>query len=147
MDFSNILNEFNENYKTKLILDEVSFFKMENELELSFLSRNIIDESLIDTFFYEKLSGYGINLSFNITYLDSILEYFNNIYPNLECETEENLCTVLFNDEKEKEYYIDNSTFQSFMSKMQKLEYSIELKKNQKLNDIDFAEIQKQKEI
>ena len=147
MNFSNILNEFNEKYKTKLILDEVSFFKMENELEISFLSRNIIDESLIDIFFNEKLGGYGLNLSFNITYLDSILEYFNNIYPNLECETKENLCTVLFNDEKEKEYYIDNSTFQSFMSKMKKLEYSIELKKNHKINDIDFDEIQKQKEI
>ena len=62
MNFSNILNEFNEKYKTKLILDEVSFFKMENELEISFLSRNIIDESLIDIFFNEKLGGYGLSL-------------------------------------------------------------------------------------
>lgn len=146
MDFSNILSEFNENYKAKLILDEVSFFKMENELEINFLSRDMIDESLLDIFFNEKLSGYGISLNFNITYLDSILQYFNDIYPNLECETNEDICTVLFNDENEKDYYINNNTFKSFMNKMEKLQYTINLEKNEKLDDIDFEEIQKQKE-
>ncbi|MDO4605532.1 MAG: hypothetical protein Q4B23_06110, partial [Helcococcus sp.] len=127
MDFSNVLSEFNENYKAKLILDEVSFFKMENELEINFLSRNLIDETLIDIFFSEKLGGYGLNLNFNIIYLESILEYFNNIYPNLECITNDNICKVLFNDEKEKDYYIKNNTFKSFMTKMEKLQYTIKL--------------------
>lgn len=147
MNFNNILSEFNDNYKAKLILDEVSFFKMENELEIKFLSRDLIDEALIEKFFNEKLSEYDINLRFNIIYLDGILEYFNNIYPNLECMLNDDICTVYFNDEKEKDYYIQNNTFKSFMNKMEKLKYTIKLENNKKLDEIDFEKIKQQKEL
>lgn len=146
MNFSNILIEFNEKYKTKLILDNVSFFKMENELEISFLSRDIIDEALVDIFFKDKLGVYGVNLKFEITYLDSIIEYFRNIYPNLECKTQDDFCFVYFNDIKEKEYYLNNKTFNSFMNKMKKLSFEMKLERNENLDNINLEEIAKQKE-
>lgn len=141
MEFNNILEELNSKYETKLILDDVSFFKIDNELEINLLSRDLVDQGPISVFLNDRLGPYVENISLNIIYLDEILEYFNYLYPNIKTELKEDEILLLLNNINEESLYKDKESFKNFEKKVTKLGLTITFDEIE-IKDEDLVELE-----
>lgn len=146
MDFNNIIEEFNEINKTKLQLDGVSFFKMENELEITFLNKEFLDKNLLEDFFINKLNCFDVNININLITLDDILEYFDTIFPNLEYTITDNFFTINLHNINEKNFYESKEIFIRFKKKMSMISMKVDFKEKVSIKDDEISDIINEKE-
>ncbi|MGY3755875.1 PolC-type DNA polymerase III [Helcococcus kunzii] len=145
MEFNNIIDEFNNKNKTKLMLDEVSFFKIENELEIIFLSKNIIDKEDVYFFFKEKLQDFGINISIDVITLEDVFKYLNTVFPNLIYEINEDKVNIKVVNKKEKDFYLSKDIFQRFRNKIDQFDMDIDFILNDGFDEEEILNLEKQK--
>lgn len=125
MDFYNLIKEFNDNYKTKLVFYKVSFFKLENELEITFLRNNDLKDDLIKKFFEEELSNLGVNTVFKIISLEEILDRFKKSFKNININLNNSNLEIDFSSEMEFNTLSKNLNYRKYIEIFEKFELNI----------------------
>lgn len=128
MQFYNLLDKLNEKFETKLYLDEVSFFKLDNELDIVLLSKNEKFDNEIKDYLYSELSQYGIKINIIIYYTLDIINKIQNIFPNIKYEIDDDNFIIFINHIKEQSFYESKKEFVEIINKLKHL--NIELKYN-----------------
>lgn len=146
MKFDGLLHEINKKYETKLILDEVSFFKIENEIEITLLSKEIVDENNIKIFLNEHLKDFDIKSEIIFIYLDNILEYFELKFNNAKYELKDDKFVIFVSHEGEISLYKNKDLFNRFEKKINKLNINIDFQIQEIENEDELEKLRLEKE-
>ncbi|MFM1538343.1 PolC-type DNA polymerase III [Helcococcus bovis] len=146
MQFIEFLDEYNKNNKTRLFLDEVSFFKIENELNIKLLSKDDVDLDDIKTYFNNVLDNYGVNIEITIFTLKEIFDYFSQVFPSLKYEYNDPKFKIYLLHMNQKQFYEGKDIFIRFKEKVSKLDIEVEFLENSIDNKEAIEKIAKKKE-
>ncbi|MFM1582826.1 exonuclease domain-containing protein, partial [Helcococcus ovis] len=146
MQFIEFLEEYNKNNKTKLFLDEVSFFKIENELNIKLLSKEDVNIDDIKKYFNKVLENYEVNIEISLFTLKEIFDYFSEVFPSLRYEYNDPKFTIFLLHINQKQFYETKDIFIRFRDKVSKLDIEVEFLENNIDNKDVIEEIAKKRE-
>lgn len=155
MKFNKILEDINKKYETELILDDVSFFKLENILEINLLALELEEKEQIIEDIKQRLENMPVFIEINIILLDEILFELNEKFTSIKTELSDNELIISLNSISEVSLYETNIHFNQYKEKLEKLGINIkfveaELSENQLLDiekRLEEKELQLQQQI
>lgn len=155
MKFNKMLNDINKKYETELILDDVSFFKLENILEINLLALELEVRDHIIEDIMQKLENMPVFIELNIILLEEILNELNEKFTSIKTELKDNELIISLNNISEASLYESNIQFAQYKEKLEKLDIKIkfveiELSENQLLDiekRLEKKELQLQEQI
>ncbi|WP_297376993.1 PolC-type DNA polymerase III [uncultured Helcococcus sp.] len=155
MKFNKMLDDINKKYETELILDDVSFFKLENILEINLLALELEVRDHIIEDIMQKLENMPVFIELNIIVLEEILNELNEKFTSIKTELKDNELIISLNNISEVSLYETNIHFNQYKEKLEKLNIKIkfveaELSENQLLDiekRLEEKEFQLQEQI
>ncbi len=125
MNFDKILDLIENKFNAKLYLDEVSFFKMENELEIILCTKDYIEKNTVIEFLIEYFENFDFKTSIEIKEISAILDDFKNTFPNQKITQDENNITICVNHNTQREFFETNKEFKKFEQLLNKLDINL----------------------